>query len=244
MTFNGGKYSFGSIFKLSTNGTGLTTLHDFTNDGVDGGYPWSDILLSGNKLYGTTMNGKNTGGVLFTMNIDGTGYKVLHYFSGNTNGWESHGGLALANNTLYGTTAQAGTGPDIQHGGIVYSVNTDGTGFRMLHSFSGGADGGNPYVGVTISGNTLYGATTVGGPHNNGTVFKISLPFTPTPAAIERSGSDMIIAWPTTSGQLTLQSSTNLINWAPVAQAPQVVNGQFAVTNPMSGDRRFFRLTK
>jgi uncharacterized repeat protein (TIGR03803 family) len=244
MTFNGGKYSFGSIFKVSTNGTGFATLHDFANDGVDGGFPWSDLLLSGNKLYGTTMSGKNMGGVLFTMNTDGTGYKVLHFFSGNTNGWEPHGGLALANNTLYGTTAQAGTGPDIQHGGIVYSVNTDGIGFKMLYSFSGGADGGNPYVGVTISGNILYGATTIGGVYNHGTIFRLSLPFTPTPATIVRSASNLIVAWPTSSGALTLQSSTNLIAWDPVAQAPQVVNGQFAVTNTMSGDRRFFRLAK
>jgi hypothetical protein len=59
-----------------------------------------------------------------------------------------------------------------------------------------------------------------------------------------RSASNMIITWPMGSGTLTLQSSTNLINWDSVARAPQVVNGQFAVTNTISSDRRFFRLTK
>ena len=47
--------------------------------------------------------------------------------------------------------------------------------FTVLHSFTGGADGGYPYSGLILdkAGN-LYGTTAFGGASNNGTVFKIS----------------------------------------------------------------------
>jgi uncharacterized repeat protein (TIGR03803 family) len=47
--------------------------------------------------------------------------------------------------------------------------------FSVLHSFSGGSDGGNPLAGFTIdaTGN-LYGTTNAGGASGVGTVFKIT----------------------------------------------------------------------
>ena len=51
--------------------------------------------------------------------------------------------------------------------GTVFAVNTDGTGFTNLHSFtaastnglipSTNSDGANPEAGLILSGNTLYG---------------------------------------------------------------------------------------
>jgi len=46
--------------------------------------------------------------------------------------------------------------------------------FTVLHTFTGGADGGIPMGGVTVGGSgTLYGATYFGGAHECGTVFKL-----------------------------------------------------------------------
>jgi uncharacterized repeat protein (TIGR03803 family) len=45
----GGSLGNGAIFKVSTNGTGFTTLYSFT----DGGNPQAGVILSGNTLYGT-----------------------------------------------------------------------------------------------------------------------------------------------------------------------------------------------
>jgi hypothetical protein len=59
------------------------------------------------------------------------------------------------------------------------------------------------------------------------------------------AASSLIIAWPTNSPALTLQSTTNLIPptlWATVSPAPVVVNGQYTVTNIISGAQQFFRL--
>lgn len=47
--------------------------------------------------------------------------------------------------------------------------------FRVLYTFAGGSDGGEPMAGVTVAGpGTLYGATSSGGTHDYGTVFKLA----------------------------------------------------------------------
>src|ERR1043166_3845715 len=48
----------------------------------------------------------------------------------------------LAGGTLYGVTGHGGS----NDAGIVYSVNTDGTGFAVLHDFSSDTNGGAPVV--------------------------------------------------------------------------------------------------
>ncbi len=46
--------------------------------------------------------------------------------------------------------------------------------FTVLHAFTGGADGGNPFAGVTVGGpGVLYGTTVYGGTAEQGAVFKL-----------------------------------------------------------------------
>ena len=45
----------------------------------------------------------------------------------------------------------------------------------VLHAFSGGSDGANPYAGVTLdSGGNIYGTAAYGGSSSDGTAFKIT----------------------------------------------------------------------
>ena len=53
-------------------------------------------------------------------------------------------------------------------------VNTDGTGFKNLYSFTGGNEGYYPQAGLILSGNTLYGTTPYGGTNGSGTVFAVN----------------------------------------------------------------------
>jgi hypothetical protein len=64
---------------------------------------------------------------------------------------------------------------------------------------------------------------------------------------LTRSGPYMILSWPTNFNEFTLQSTPNFgpsIVWSTNFAAPVVVNGQNAVTNPISGTQQFFRLSK
>ena len=47
----------------------------------------------------------------------------------------------------------------------------------LLHTFTGGSDAANPYVGVTVgSGGVLYGASQYGGTFGGGAVFAVTPP--------------------------------------------------------------------
>ncbi len=229
----------GTVFKVNTDGTGFTTLYNFTN-GSDGALPEAGLILSGKTLYGTASAGGTSGyGTVFKVNVGGTGFATLHSFTGaNSDGANPWAGLILSSNTLYGTTGNGGTSGD----GTVFKVNTDGTGFATLYSFTGGSDGGGPEAGLILSGNTLYGTTSEGGVGGYGTVFSITLPV--LQLAITQSGTNVVLSWPTNFSGATVQSTTNLVSpvWTSVAPAPVVVNGQNTVTNPMSGTQQFYRL--
>ncbi len=148
----------------------FTTLHNFTASGA-GSNPQAGLVLSGNTLYGTAPIG-GSGGMIFAINTDGTGFTNVYSFTGGANGGSPMAGLILSGNTLYGTAQYGG----ILNRGIVFAVNTNGTGFTNLHSFTSGSDA-NPSAGLILSGNTLYG-TTLGdfpnGGSGNGTVFKVN----------------------------------------------------------------------
>jgi uncharacterized repeat protein (TIGR03803 family) len=182
----GGSYGNGTIFSVNADGTGFTNIHNFTNS--DGANPVATLISSGNTLFGTAPNGGSSGnGTLFAMKTDGTVFTVLHTFTPgsadpsdvytNRDGIHPWGRLVLSANTLYGTAADGGS----YGSGTIFAVHTDGSGFTVLHAFtttySSGAftnrDGANPAVGLTLSGNTLYGTAAFGGSYGNGTIFSV-----------------------------------------------------------------------
>src|SRR5678815_4117627 len=109
-----------------------------------------------------------------SMNTDGTGFTLLHNFSGNdiTDGRAPTGSLTLSGSTLYGTAFVGGSADE----GVIFRVNTDGTGYGLLHNFTGGvSDGAKPFGSLALSGSTLYGTTREGGGSNLGTLFRIGI---------------------------------------------------------------------
>jgi uncharacterized repeat protein (TIGR03803 family) len=191
----GGPSGGGTVFKLKTDGTEFTTLHNFGADGIGlgpsgiytnkaGTFPLNTLFLTGNTLFGTAIYGGNSGnGTVFRLNTDGTGFTTLHSFtegsgpfSPNADGMQPNSVLALAGSRLYGTTSLGGTAGF----GTIFSLNTDGTGFVNMHSFtdySGNkSEGINPSGGLIVSGHTLYGTTRSGGYFGLGTVYSLSVP--------------------------------------------------------------------
>jgi uncharacterized repeat protein (TIGR03803 family) len=231
----------GTVFAVNTNGMGFTNLCSFINDSEGGANPYGSLVLSGNTLYGTARNGGSSlVGTVFAVNTDGTGFTILHSFTWGCDGILPWAGLILSGNTLYGTAGEGGSSGR----GTVFAVNTNGTGFTTLYSFTGGSDGAYPYAGLILSSNTLYGTSADGGSSYNGTVFSL---FIPPQLAIISSGTNVILTWPTNYTGFTLQSTTNLVSpavWTTNSPDPVLVNGQNTVTNPMSCTQQFFRLSQ
>lgn len=259
-TADGGSSGGGTVFAVNTDGTGFTNVYTFTATSnytnSDGAQPYAGLILTGKTLYGTARNGGTSGvGTVFKVNTDGTAFKNLHNFTA-IDGAQPEAGLIVSGNTLYGTAVGGGSSGN----GTVFALNTDGTGFRNLYSFSTvttnsslgnytNSDGAWPRTGLILSGNTLYGTTSYGGALGNGTVFSLSLPV--PQLTILPSGSSVILSWLTNyagfdySG-LTLQSTTNLSSpvWTTNLPPPVVINGQYTITNPISGTQQFFRLSQ
>jgi uncharacterized repeat protein (TIGR03803 family) len=239
----GGSSGGGTVFKINTDGSGFTNLHSFVDGSFIGFDTTSGLLLSSNILFGLTQAGGNfSNGTVFCLNLDGTGFTNLHSFTTLVNGTNCD--LTFSANTLYGTAGYGG----LFGVGTVFAINTDGTGFTNLYSFnfSGpNTDGVNPSGKLLLSGNMLYGTTQDGGSSGDGTVFSLALP--PPSLTITHTSTNAILTWPTYAPGVSLQSSTNLISpsiWSTNLPAPALVNGQNAVTNPISGSQMFFRLSQ
>ncbi len=152
---------------MNTDGSGFDTVCELPS-GATSGWPgaFGDLLLDGSTLYGTTSSD-----TVFKVNTDGSDFTTLCTVprGGSSYGESLQGHLALVGSTLYGTSRYGGTGK-----GSLYRVNTDGTGYEVIHEFSG-TDGEMPSFGLVLAGDMLYGTTRDGGSDNRGTIFKIGL---------------------------------------------------------------------
>jgi len=170
----GGLADKGTVFRVNLNGTGFKVLRSFAGGTTDGEYPtYSTPRLYNGKLYGMAYaGGANGSGVIYTINLDGTGFKPLHSFgSGTADGQDPCGSLIVNSGKLYGMTLSGGAGGY----GTIFKINPNGTGYARIHSFAGGAsDGAYSYGTLTAGGTKLYGMTNAGGSGNAGVIFEIN----------------------------------------------------------------------
>ena len=164
----GGSNSYGSVFKMKTNGT-LTPLYGFTG-GNDGGFPYGGLVQGPDgSLYGTAVEfGTNGYGTVFKLATNGA-FTTLVAFA-YTNGAFPQAGVVLGRDgNLYGTTAEGGA-----YGyGTVFLVTTSGQ-LTTLVDFNS-TNGSIPLASLVqgTDGN-LYGTTTSGGAGGWGTAFRIT----------------------------------------------------------------------
>jgi len=181
-----GNYGYGMVFAINSDGTGFTNLYSFTGlpywlhgTNTDGAYPFSDLVLSGDSVYGTAwIGGYSDLGTVFKVSTNGTAFTNLFNFSGTNDGAYPFAGLMLAGNTLYGTTSAGGSSGN----GAVFAIRTDGTGYTNLYSFSQfdptiqtNTDGANPRAQLLLAGSMLYGTAPNGGYSGCGTIFRIKI---------------------------------------------------------------------
>jgi uncharacterized repeat protein (TIGR03803 family) len=191
-TVNGGNlncnapYGCGTVFRM-TSGGALTAIYKFCaqSNCTDGAYPWAALVqATDGNFYGTTAYGgggdcsNSVGagcGTIFQVTPTGT-LTTLHSFE-LTDGARPYATLVQATDEdFYGTTSLGGNlescAPETC--GTVFKISSGGT-LTTLHSFDGIDDGTQPNGGLLQSTDgTFYGATALGGNHNDGTVFSLS----------------------------------------------------------------------
>jgi uncharacterized repeat protein (TIGR03803 family) len=171
-TSSGGADGSGTIFRVSS--TGKEASFSFPG-GAMGGFPYAGLVpdAAGN-VYGTTYY-RGTGcppyGCGTVFKVSGAGKEtVLYSFAGGADGgylWD--GVVRDTAGNLYGTTLNGGT----SNFGTVFKVDPTGK-KSVLHNFTEGQDGGDPYAGLVVdSAGNLYGTTSAGGFYGGGTVFKV-----------------------------------------------------------------------
>ncbi len=172
-TYYGGSLNDGTVFSLNTDGTGFQTLYSFTNANGDGANPYANLIVVSGTLYGTTVNGGSGYGTVFSLDPDGTNFQALHDFDGSssTDGANPYDSLIAVSGKLYGTTYNSGA----YSYGMVFSLNTDGTGFQTVYSFgTNTGDGSNSYAGLVAVSGKLYGTASLGGTYHSGTIFSLT----------------------------------------------------------------------
>jgi uncharacterized repeat protein (TIGR03803 family) len=174
----GGDSGNGTVFSLNTGGSNLATLYSFTaalgnpvtnNEGAN---PLGSLILSSNTMYGTAISAGASGyGTVFSLTTNSTAFNALYNFTNGSDGAYPQSGLVLLTNTLYGTAVFGGSSSN----GTVFSVNTDGTVFSVLHTFAGPPnDGLRPYGGLVAAGATLYGNLEAGGTMGYGLLYSVN----------------------------------------------------------------------
>jgi uncharacterized repeat protein (TIGR03803 family) len=158
-----------------------SVIYDFCSKGggdcTDGANPYTTNLVldkAGNLYGGTSAGGGVTSeaGIVFKLTPTTSGNwteSVLHTFD-RLDGYDL-AGLFLSGNALFGFT-QAGGAYDF---GVIFELNIVNNQFKLLYSFTGGADGGQPVGAPVVSNGILYGTTFKGGSSGFGTVFMLDL---------------------------------------------------------------------
>jgi uncharacterized repeat protein (TIGR03803 family) len=153
-----------NLLKVQTNG--LVTFVGLNSGSVSG--PLTQRTYDGN-LYGVDPAGQFDDGEFFEVTTNGA-FSILGLFTG-ANGNSSRGRLLEGSDgNFYGTTYQGGTNGGY---GTIFSVTFNGR-ITSLHSFSNGNEGAYPVAGLTLGPDgCFYGTTTLGGPNNAGTIFRL-----------------------------------------------------------------------
>ena len=145
----GGTYNSGTIYEISTSGTGFTTLYNFNGTGTN--VPWESGANPGGRviqavdanLYGTAASaGSNNVGFIYVCSMNGNYTNLFSFVSASTGGSPSGRLVQTTDGSLYGVT-------------MVGSTNGYGAVYRMLT---------NTFVVNTLAAfNNVNGAYPVGG---------------------------------------------------------------------------------
>ena len=148
--------TFDGIFSFDTNSSEFTIIHDFGSSV----FPKKLFIASNNFFYGVT--GFDGFGTLYRIKPDGSEYEVLHEFGfGTDNTFNPFSTLSEVDGRLFG-----GSFSDF------FSINLDGTDFRIDYRPPSGGDFSRDFRGGVIeSDGKLWGITFGGGASMVGSIY-------------------------------------------------------------------------
>ncbi|MDO8538900.1 MAG: putative Ig domain-containing protein [Opitutaceae bacterium] len=182
-SYGGPPGSYGTIFRLNRDGSDYRTIKALTlYPDSSGAQPWSAMIQgSDGALYGTMASGgTSSGGTIFRINRDGTGFTVLKSLSDQTGSRPQGRLLEGRDGALYGTTSSGGPsgfsqGTVVMGGGTIFKINRDGSGFTLLKTFGRNAEMGPTTGLVQHRDGTLLGTVrNGGGDRSGGAIYKIN----------------------------------------------------------------------
>lgn len=207
----GGTGGFGTLFRIGTDGTGYTTVCNFTGTVTDGAHPYGSLIADGGMLYGmTAYGGSSHAGTLFRISADGSGFQVFHSFSGGEDdGAYPYGTPQLSDGKLYGMTSQGGASGE----GVVFSLtvpdadsDADGLPDWWEEQYFGGATNAQSSASAANGINTIYEAYIAGlDPTDPDAIFSVS--------GLSPLSSQSTLQWQSVSGRVySIYWTTNLLN--------------------------------
>ena len=173
-TIQGGVSNWGTMFRLSADGSAYTVLHHFTGGISDGAAPRARLLESSDgRLYGTTYSGGTNGpGTVFAINKDGSDFAIVRSLTASATdaGYPEGPLMEGSDGAFYGVAASGG----IVNSGALFKLERDGS-YTVLHLYNDGADGAAPRDALLEGSNgQLYGTTRAGGTAGRGTIFRLN----------------------------------------------------------------------
>lgn len=161
---------FGSLFRLTPGGV-FSVVYDFQG-GSMAAQP-GQLIAGTHALYGLATSGGApfNNGIVFR--VDTSGETDIYKFVGGADGSQSSSFVHDNSGNLYGAAGGGNLTCTIYRGcGILYKVDSSGR-YSVIHVFVG-PDGSGPALHAIDPAGNLYGTTTTGGAHNQGTVFELT----------------------------------------------------------------------
>jgi|GEM_PF-57709 len=240
---NGGDYRDGAVFSLSPSGD---LLWSFSFAGTNGLAPEGLVLAHDYNLYGLTAGLSNNLGGVFSLSTNG-GFLWYVPFSSTNGSFPVPSLTQAADGYLYGATQGGGAFGF----GTLFRISTNGD-LASIYSFTGGIDGAHPQSSpVQVAPGVLYGVTPVGGPANDGVLYRLDLSSgaAPSPAApiftsVTLAGANLYLTFAAVPPQsYQLQVSPDLLSWSNLGPAILASQSSMTVTDTISAaPQHFYRL--
>ena len=156
----------------------FTILKSFAASALEGSDSTGNCAVVGNQIFGVTENGGAGGmGVLYKMNLDGTGFTKLRDFAASEGRpldsySYSDTSIIASGNAIYGSLYDGSSNWE----GILYKIDADGKNWEILKNFDYSTDGYAPSP-CFLDGNVIYGTCyeSGGNPVNDeGAIFRVN----------------------------------------------------------------------